>query len=285
MPTNKKWIIEQVKKHVMAYKQLSLIEKLPATIWMLTTCAEVTLKSQALKDLLDNEEYDLVILFLVHTESLLGIAHHFKAPVIGFSTFGINTAINAITGNPSPYSYFPPIFFGLPDNMDFVQRFVNTVGTTIYEMIIRNYIWPRQEVLLHQHFPGAPHLADLIQNVSVILINSHYSIEGPRPLLPNMVPVGGLHIEEPKVLPAVLQEFLDEAKEGAIYFSLGTNIVDKDVTKEKVEAIIRTFGRLRQRVLWKFNDVNIKASENVKISSWLPQGDILGEQIKTEDKV
>lgn len=96
-----------------------------------------------------------------------------------------------------------------------------------------------------------------------------------------MIPVGGLHIEEPKELPEDLKIFLDGAKDGAVYFSLGTNIVDKDVTKEKVEEIIRAFGRLPQRVLWKFNDVGIKTSENVKIASWLPQSDILGKKIRS----
>lgn len=95
-----------------------------------------------------------------------------------------------------------------------------------------------------------------------------------------MIPVGGLHIEEPKELPKDIKKFLDGAKDGAVYFSLGTNIVGKDVTEEKINAIVKAFARLPQRVLWKFDNVNLKVSENVKIANWLPQNDVLGKSNK-----
>lgn len=46
-----------------------------------------------------------------------------------------------------------------------------------------------------------PDLRDLAQRTSLILVNSHFSINQARPAVPNFIEVGGLHIREPKALP------------------------------------------------------------------------------------
>lgn len=48
-----------------------------------------------------------------------------------------------------------------------------------------------------------PNLEDLAANTSMILANSHFSINHARPLVPNLIEVGGLHIEPPKPLSKV----------------------------------------------------------------------------------
>lgn len=42
-------------------------------------------------------------------------------------------------------------------------------------------------------------------NTSLILVNTHYTIDGVRPLTPNVIEVGGIHIDkkQPKKLPEV----------------------------------------------------------------------------------
>lgn len=42
-----------------------------------------------------------------------------------------------------------------------------------------------------------------------------------KPNVPAVIDVGGLHIRPPKPLPLDLQQFLDEASDGVIYFSFG----------------------------------------------------------------
>ncbi|GLH16132.1 UDP-glucuronosyltransferase 2B15, partial [Gryllus bimaculatus] len=70
--------------------------------------------------------------------------------------------------------------------------------------------------------------------------------------------------------------WIDGAEHGVIYFSLGTNILCKDLPPEKLQAILRALARLPQRVLWKFeNDTLPGQPPNVRISKWLPQQDIL----------
>lgn len=48
-----------------------------------------------------------------------------------------------------------------------------------------------------------PYMGDLEYKTVIALVNSHPAIDFPEPLGPNVIPVGGLQILEPKPLPKV----------------------------------------------------------------------------------
>jgi glucuronosyltransferase len=48
-----------------------------------------------------------------------------------------------------------------------------------------------------------------------------------------------------------LQKFLDEARDGVIYFSLGTNVFSDHMPEEKRRVFIDAFSTLPQKILWK----------------------------------
>jgi glucuronosyltransferase len=74
-----------------------------------------------------------------------------------------------------------------------------------------------------------------------------------------------------------LQKFLDEAKDGVIYFSLGGNVRSDHMPEEKIQAFLEAFSELPQRILWKWeSDILPGQPPNVKSEKWLPQQDILG---------
>jgi glucuronosyltransferase len=74
-----------------------------------------------------------------------------------------------------------------------------------------------------------------------------------------------------------LQNFLDEAQDGAIYFSLGTNMRSDHMAEEKIRAFLEAFSELPQKILWKWEADSLPGQPaNVKTGKWLPQQDILG---------
>lgn len=125
--------------------------------------------------------------------------------------------------------------------------------------------------------PGKPlpTVQELYQNISLILVNSHSSTSKPRPMMPGIVYFGGAHIKPPKALPAALQEFIDNSEHGVILFSLGSFLQSSDLPKEKVDIFLKAFSKLKQRVIWKYEDESLVAPPNVLIKKWLPQSDIL----------
>lgn len=121
-----------------------------------------------------------------------------------------------------------------------------------------------------------PTVEELYQNISMIFVNTHRSVFKPRPQMPGILNVGGSHIKPPKPLPKDLQQFLDNSKNGVIVFTLGSYMRSADMPKDKIEIFLTAFSKLKQNVLWKFEDESlIVVPANVRIQKWLPQSDVL----------
>lgn len=230
------------------------------------------------KLLQSDETFDLIVMETFFNEALLGFCYKYNAPCVSISSVATNVWINPQVGNPSPPSYVPELFTGLKSEMNFFERTYNVFVRYFQVLLLELVNMPRQNTVLQNHFPGAPHLSDLYHNTSLILVNSDVSLSYPVPLVPNMIEIGGFHVKAPKKLPVDLQEYLDNAKNGAIYFSMGSNVKSKFMEPEKRDAILKVFSKLKVKVLWKWEDENLPGKpENVKISKWLPQQDILGK--------
>jgi glucuronosyltransferase len=161
--------------------------------------------------------------------------------------------------------------------MSFSQR-ISNVFTSQVENLYRTFIhFPYQRRLYNKYFPNAKRSFDeMYKNSAIIFMNNHVSASSARPYLPNMIEIGGVHVEEAKPLPEKIQEFLDSAEDGAILFSMGSIIQAMQWPEEKREAFIKAFGKLKQKVLWKYeNDTLPNKPSNVMISKWIPQRDIL----------
>lgn len=73
-----------------------------------------------------------------------------------------------------------------------------------------------------------------------------------------------------------LQKFLDDAKEGFIYFSLGSNARSSTMPKEIKRIFCNVFAKLPYKVIWKYEEDLSEKPKNVYIGKWLPQQSILG---------
>ena len=74
-----------------------------------------------------------------------------------------------------------------------------------------------------------------------------------------------------------LQNYLDEAKDGVIYFSLGSNVRSDHMSEEKRRVFIEVFSALPQNFLWKWEADRLPGQPpNMKTEKWLPQQAILG---------
>ncbi|KAF2894451.1 hypothetical protein ILUMI_11721, partial [Ignelater luminosus] len=228
------------------------------------------------KLLKSDEKFDLVIVEQFVNEAFRGFCYRFQAPCVVVSTVGGSRWANPQMGNPAPPSYVPDITLSLSSYMNFCERFYNSLvylGALLFSHL---YTFPKQNEILHKHFPDAPHLYDLYYNTSLMLMNSHVSTQPAVPYVPNMIEIGGYHVSPPKPLPKDLQDYLDNAKEGVIFFSMGSNLRSADLPKEKRDAILRVFSKLKQKVLWKWESETLPGQpSNVKLSKWLPQQSIL----------
>ncbi|KAF5306218.1 hypothetical protein FQR65_LT18599 [Abscondita terminalis] len=239
--------------------------------------AELALNSTEVNEFLSiKQDFDIVIIENFLNAAFRGFCYHFNAHCIMLSTVGPNRWTNHLVANPDNPSYIPELFIEYPSKMNFIQRFSNTIVNVLATLFNHFYVTPKHNEVMQRFFPGAPHMDELLYNSSLILLNSHVSTNAPVPLVPNMIPIGGFHIDPPKKLPQDLLEYLDNAKDGVIYFSMGSNLKSVNMDQVKLNAIFSVFRKLKQKVIWKWeNDSLPDGLSHVMVRSWLPQSDIL----------
>lgn len=225
-----------------------------------------------------DEKFDIVISEIFKNEIFLQLADHFNAHAIGFSTVGANLWTNSLVGNPKEYAYSPDFFLGYTDRMTFSERLFNTGFILLNELFYHFVHLPAEEELRKIVFPNSRSLYSRLDNISLILLNSHVSLTASKPLVPNQIEIGGFHVAEPSALPSDLQKLLDTSKQGVVYFSMGSNIQSKNLPAVYRDVFLKVFGKLEETVLWKWEDNNLPGQpKNVITSKWFPQQDILGK--------
>ncbi|KAL3270169.1 hypothetical protein HHI36_009226 [Cryptolaemus montrouzieri] len=220
------------------------------------------------------EKFDLIIIEYFFSDALKYLGVYFNAPVILYSALDANSWINPSVANPMPISYVQDILAS-SDVLSFSSRLDRTF-MYIYNSLLRNFIHlPAQDKLVKEHFPGAPNIEEYFDKVALILLNADVSINAPIPKVPAMVDIGGFHIKPTKPLPKDLQEILDKAVNGVVYFSMGSNIQSSQMPKETLAALLGAFSKLKETVLWKWEEDNLPGKpDNVIIRKWLPQNDV-----------
>ncbi|CAO1424196.1 unnamed protein product [Diamesa tonsa] len=229
------------------------------------------------QELLKVEKFDAVVIELFWLEALMGLGAHFDCPVIGLSMLSTSKWTNDLTQNPSPASYVPNNLLEFTDNMNFWQRTKNMVISCVEIFFMECFHYPTQSKLYQQHFGSKGMTLDKqMKNVSLVLINHHFTASSIRPLVANMIEIGGIHVDEAKELPKDIKDFLDSANEGVIYFSMGSIVQGINWPVEKREMFINCFAKLKQKVLWKYENETLPGNPgNIMIGKWLPQRDIL----------
>nr|CAD7414723.1 unnamed protein product [Timema poppensis] len=219
---------------------------------------------------------------------------------------GIESMGDAV-GNPYPYSYVPNALTKLTTHMSFLERLQNTLLNTYVKLGHYLYYLPKQNQLLVKYFKDTkenlPYVDDLVKRTSLVFLNNHFSYNFPSSLRAQHCGGWGIRTlwpEQSDAVPSIsygtrtyghgvcfraytiirekdLQKFMDDAKEGVVYFSLGSNLQSSALPEYRKEAFLKAFSKLKQKVLWKFEADNLPGQPaNVKIQKWLPQSDILG---------
>jgi len=230
------------------------------------------------KILTSGKKYDLILTEIFNGQEFsLLLAHKLKVPVIGLQAYPTNSVLNVALGNPLSISYIPDICTSFSNKMSLYGRALNAFSVLRGLYLHYNYFYPKLEGMIREDFPDAPPLEDLTQRISLMFVNDHLTADYAQPRTPNIIPVGGIHIQPPRPLPENIKQFMDDATAGVIFFCLGTYVSDEQRPKEYIDMYLNVFKNIKQKVIWKTNRT-LTAEEiprNVMILEWAPQKDIL----------
>lgn len=82
-----------------------------------------------------------------------------------------------------------------------------------------------------------------------------------------------------------IKKFLDEAKQGFIYFNLGSNVNSSSLPEEIKSIFLDVFRKLPYKIIWKYEQNLNEKFENIYIGKWLPQQTILGKILFLLNKI
>ncbi|CAH2092311.1 unnamed protein product [Euphydryas editha] len=234
------------------------------------------LETSVIQELLQsNKKFDLIFVESCMRPALI-FSYIYNAPVIEFSSLaGMNFVYDLIGAEAHPLIY--------PDTLH--RR---TYNLTIWEKINELYVHysakrilaenlHAEDVMLRKFFgPDTPSLDVIRKNVHLLFLNVHPIWDLNRPVPPNVVYLGGLHQKPQRDLPLDLKSYLDSSKNGVIYISFGTNVKPSMFPAEKLKIFTDVFSKLPYDVLWKWDKDELPGrSNNVRISKWLQQSDLL----------
>ncbi|KAG5309857.1 UDB15 glucuronosyltransferase, partial [Acromyrmex insinuator] len=266
------------------YLNLPLLEAERNLIWIVAhVLNQEVFKNPEVKKLYatdSNEHFDAIIVAQGPTISLNAFAYRFNAPLIGISSLDVFNHLRYTFGSLILPSHISNWQINKPNekNMSFWRRLVN-----FYEVWKQIYSWMNEHVAIEDAIAkkylgeDLPHINDITRNMSIFLVNRHPAFVHGKPEQPNVIYYYGSHITKvPDALPKNVKQFLDDAKEGFIYVSLGSNVKWEELPNNTLEAFVDGFSTLPYKFVWKLNpDLLSRKYKNILTLQWFPQQTIL----------
>ncbi|XP_011496133.1 PREDICTED: UDP-glucuronosyltransferase-like [Ceratosolen solmsi marchali] len=224
-----------------------------------------------------NPPYDIIIVeaFLFNCHFAWG--RYLNIPMVGIMSTTILDWYHKSFGNPSM-----PTFTSGSNilQMTFMQRLSNTIFNTLMSQYIQYHILGQSKYIEKYFGPGYPDTIEIQKDLDLLLVNSHFSLEGIRANTPAIVPVAGLHIKDDDTkLTEKLKKWLDDSKSGCIYFSFGSMVRIETFPNSVLKAIYTTFKNISPvRVLMKIanpDELPPGLPSNVMTQTWFSQEQVL----------
>ncbi|CAH0395115.1 unnamed protein product [Bemisia tabaci] len=228
--------------------------------------------------------FDLVIaeaFFLPYACAILRNATK-SAPIITMTSLMTEFMTEGALGSIEHLSFLPGYYSAYTDRMSLLQKVDNWIAHYYVTGDLFKHLDKAVSRFCREFYgPGFENIASGWRSrSSLTLIASNPMYFYPRLLGPNVIETGPLHFKPLKKLPQNLQNWLDGAEKGVIYFSLGCNMRGKSLDANILANFLKLFAELQPlgyRVLWKWEaDEEIPGqSNNILAQKWIPQHSVL----------
>nr|XP_006123715.1 UDP-glucuronosyltransferase 1-6 isoform X1 [Pelodiscus sinensis] len=181
---------------------------------------------------------------------------------------------HAICKSPNPVSYVPRCYTSYTDHMTFSQRVMNLLVNSLETPLFKE-LYTKYQDIASKFLQREVHLPTLYRNGSIWLLRYDFVFEYPRPVMPNMVFIGGINCEKGKNLSQEFESIVNASGEhGFVVFSLGSMV--SEIPMKKAQQFAEAFGTIPQTILWRYTgQPPPNLANNTKLIKWLPQNDLL----------
>ncbi|XP_065170771.1 UDP-glycosyltransferase UGT5-like [Atheta coriaria] len=231
------------------------------------------------QEVINNKTEHFDLLMIEHFPGIYyGLKHKYKCPMIGISAIDGFPVSHGVMGNPVHGVLYPNSQLPFQDDLNFAQRLTTVIFGVFLKRMFGNI-----DVLIEDFARKVykddtmPTMEELFDQTDMLFVNANPLFTAVRPHTPSTINLaGGVHMKKPQPLPKDLEDYINSSPNGIIYFSLGTNVKTKDLSSKMLQTFMDALSQLPYKVLWKFDADTLPGKpENVKITKWAPQQDIL----------
>ncbi|XP_044158731.1 UDP-glucuronosyltransferase 1A1-like isoform X2 [Bufo gargarizans] len=240
--------------------------------FMLDSCARMLNNSQLIQSL------EAMTFDAVFTDPMLPcgqiLAEHLSLPSVFFLR-GIPCNLDAKAAKcPTPLSYVPSMLTSLTDHMSFPQR-VKNLFYDLTTHVMCNIVYSPYEQLAKEFLKRDVSLQEILSHAAIWLMRIDFTFEFPKPLMPNMILIGGINCAQKKLLNQDFEKLVNSSGEhGFVVFSLGSMV--SEIPMDKAMDMAEAFRSIPQTVIWRYTGkVPSNLGSNTHLVKWLPQNDLL----------
>ncbi|XP_051854346.1 UDP-glucuronosyltransferase 1A5-like isoform X1 [Antechinus flavipes] len=239
----------------------------------LSFCRELISNKELMKSL-EETHYDAVL-----TDPIIPcgaiLAQYLSIPAVYFLR-GVPCGLDTeSTQCPDPASYVPRMATENTDRMTFLQR-VKNILYALPQNVVCHMLYSTFESLASELLQRDLSIVDVLSHGSVWLMRTDFVMDYPKPVMPNMIFIGGINCANNKQLSQEFEGYVNASGEhGIVVFSLGSMV--SEIPMAKAMEIAEALGTIPQTVLWRYTGTPpSNLAKNTKLVKWLPQNDLLG---------
>ncbi|XP_072031065.1 UDP-glucuronosyltransferase 2B15-like [Amphiura filiformis] len=187
-------------------------------------------------------------------------------------SMSLHSQVNVCPTNPA---YIPELVSGLDTKMNFIERVSNTVILSMNFIAYRLCLPPYDQLKVDLNIKPEISTYEALGKAELFFVNTNFVLDFSRPLMPHVVPVGGLTTKPSRPLNEEVESFVQSSEDGVIIFSLGgyCSITEQPMADMFAEAL----SQVSQNVIWKRRGkAPQRIPSNVKMMDYIPQNDLLG---------
>lgn len=251
--------------------------------FFLSAFEEMAMEARGFKEVMEfptDFHFDLIIYDFIGPLVFHMLADRFpEAKLIAASAYPGVEYSNRLSKAPNFASFVPNLYLNdVPET--FTERLESFLIYMAEDFVLRYYSYPAAEKILRKTYKPTRSLAEITDSTQLVLVNYHPAISFMSPVMPGVIPVGGLQIADPKPLPQDLEEIFAGSTKGVVFFSLGSNVKSETMGEATLNIIVSALAELADYTfLWKIDTskLSLEIPKNVFIRKWLPQNDILAD--------
>lgn len=180
-------------------------------------------------------------------------------------------------------SYVPALFSPNNDKMGFWAR-VKNIGMVAFTSYLFGSRYSKELDAIKPYYNGTKTWNEHLSDVAFYFVNSNRYLDYPRPTLPKTVFVGGVQVNTKKTGKVKLDKEWDDLlnlRKLNVLVSFGSIAFSSDMPDSFKKAFLEVFSMMPNvTFIWKYEEPNATLAnhlDNVKLTTWMPQNDLLGE--------